>query len=75
MVKFDSGETALTIAGPTDDNISSSVMRILANKTGVQLRRPGEKFYLHKTTLQQKGIRDHHQFAWSQFAPFAMWQH
>lgn len=74
IMLFDSREKAVVIEGPGENNILSSKMRFLTNKTGLQLRRPGETFYLHKTKLVQKGLSDHHSFAWSKFAPFTMWE-
>ncbi len=74
IMQFDSREKAIVIEGPGSDNISSSRLRILTNKTGMQLSRPGDTFFLHKTLLKQKGLADHHQFAWNKFAPFVMWE-
>jgi len=74
IMLFDSREKAMVIAGPDGDNISSSKLRLLTNRSGLQLGRPGETFYLHKTALIQKGLTDHHSFAWSKFAPFTMWE-
>lgn len=71
---FDTNEKALVIRGPGDDNISSSQIRMLTNRNGVQFNRPGDKLLLHKTTKINKGLSDHHQFAWGKFAPFTMWQ-
>ena len=74
IVLFSSREKALVIKGPADDNISSSTLRLLTNRSGIQLRRPGDKFLLNRTKLEQKGLSDHHQFAWSLFSPFTMWE-
>ena len=74
IMLFSSREKAMVIAGPDEGNISSSKLRMLTNRSGLQLRRPGEIFYLHKTALTQKGLTDHHSFAWSKFAPFTMWE-
>jgi len=74
IMQFDSSEKAMVIKGPGNDNITSSQLRILTNKSGMQLARPGETFYFHKTRLQQKGLADHHLFAWNKFAPFVMWE-
>ncbi len=74
ILLFDSREKAMVVAGPDKDNISSSKLRFLTNKAGLQLNRPGDTFYLHKTSLVQKGLADHHSFAWSKFAPFTMWE-
>lgn len=74
ILNFESREKGVVIKGPNKDNITSSMVRIITNKSAVQLRRPGEKFYLHQTKMVQKGLSDHHQFAWSKFAPFATWE-
>jgi hypothetical protein len=74
IMQFDSREKAMVISGPGSDNITSSQLRILTSKSGMQLSRPGETFYFHKTSLKQKGLADHHQFAWNKFAPFVMWE-
>ncbi len=74
ILLFDSREKALIISGPNELNIASSVLRLIANKNGVQLGRPGEKFRLDRTKLVQKGISDHHQFAWNKFSPFTAWE-
>ncbi len=74
ILVFETLEKALVIKGPDDNNISSSQIRMLTNKNGVQFNRPGDKLYLHKIKMNHKGIADHHQFAWGKFAPFTMWQ-
>ncbi len=74
ILNFETREKGVVIKGPNKENISSSMIRIITNKSGVQLRRPGEKFYLHQTKMVQKGLSDHHQFAWSKFAPFVTWE-
>jgi hypothetical protein len=74
ILLFDSREKALIISGPNEINIASSVLRLITNKNGVQLGRPGEKFRLDRTSLVQKGMSDHHQFAWNKFSPFAAWE-
>ncbi len=71
---FDSREKAVITAGPNDINIASSTLRMIANSSGVQKKRPGDKFRLDRTRLVQKGISDHRQFAWNKFAPFAAWE-
>ncbi len=71
---FETLEKAMVVTGPDNDNILSSKLRFLTNRSGLQLGRPGEVFYLHKTSLVQKGLVDHHSFAWSKFAPFTMWE-
>lgn len=74
ILLFDSREKAVIVAGPDEINIASSTLRIIANSSGVQTGRPGEKFRLDKTSLKQKGMSDHHQFAWNKFSPFAAWE-
>lgn len=74
IIVFSSREKALVIKGPEDSNISSSTLRMLTNRSGIQLKKPGDKFLLTSTKLEQKGLADHHQFAWSLFSPFTMWE-
>ncbi len=74
MLVFETQEKALVIKGPQDDNISSSQIRMLTNRNGIQYNRPGDKLFLHKIKMNHKGLTDHHQFAWGKFAPFTMWQ-
>jgi hypothetical protein len=71
---FETLEKALVIKGPEEDNISSSLIRMLTNRSGIQHNRPGDKLYLHKIPMNNKGLADHHQFAWGKFSPFTMWQ-
>jgi len=74
ILVFETLEKALVIKGPDESNISSSQIRMLTNRNGVQFNRPGDKLYLHKIKMNHRGIADHHQFAWGKFAPFTMWQ-
>lgn len=74
IMKFDSREKALIISGPNEINITSSTLRMISNHNGFQLGRPGEPFRLDRTHLVQKGLADHHAFAWSKFSPFAAWE-
>jgi len=74
ILNFESREKGVVIKGPNNDNVTSSLVRIITNKSAVQLRRPGERFYLHQTKMVQKGLSDHHQFAWVKFAPFVTWE-
>ncbi|MBL7003907.1 MAG: hypothetical protein ISR69_07775 [Gammaproteobacteria bacterium] len=74
ILNFETREKGVVIRGPSSSNVMSSLIRIITNKTGVQLRKPGEKFYLHQTKMLQKGLSDHHQFAWSKFSPFVTWE-
>ncbi len=74
ILNFETREKGVVIKGPNSDNVISSLVRIITNKSAVQLRRPGERFYLHQTKMVQKGLSDHHQFAWGKFAPFVTWE-
>ena len=70
----DNGEKAVIVAGPNELNIASSTLRMIANSSGVQLARPGDKFRLDRTVLVQKGMSNHHKFAWNKFSPFVAWE-
>lgn len=74
ILNFESREKGVVIKGPNSENVTSSLVRIITNKSSVQLRKPGERFYLHQTKMVQKGLSDHHQFAWGKFAPFVTWE-
>jgi hypothetical protein len=74
ILQFDSREKAVVLSGPDEDNIASSKLRMIANSSGVQLGWPGTTFRLDTTQLKQKGLTNHHQFAWNKFAPFAAWE-
>lgn len=74
ILKFDSNEKALVLCGPRDADIQSSTLRMLANRNGVQLRRPGECYRLNKIPSRHRGLADHHQFAWTNFSPHVMWE-
>lgn len=74
IMLFDTREKAVILRGPPDGNISASTLRLITNRSGVQLYRPGEKFRLDSTKLVQKGLNDHHQFAWNKFLPFVAWE-
>jgi hypothetical protein len=74
ILVFDSGEKAVVISGPGEENIASSTLRMITYKTGIQLGQPGEKFRLDQTSLKQKGMSNHHEFSWSKFSPFAVWE-
>ncbi len=74
ILNFESREKGVVIKGPNKDNVTSSLIRLITNKSAVQMRRPGERFYLHQTKMVQKGLSDHHQFAWVKFAPFVTWE-
>jgi hypothetical protein len=74
ILQFDSYEKALIISGPGEGSIASSQLRLITNRSGVQLARPGDRFRLDRTELVQKGMNNHHQFAWNKFSPFAAWE-
>ncbi len=74
ILLFDSREKAVIVAGPNEINIASSILRMIANSNGAQMIHPGEKFRLDRTVLVQKGMSNHHEFAWNKFAPFAVWE-
>jgi hypothetical protein len=74
IILFETREKALVIQGPDEDNISSSRIRMLTNKSGIQLNRPGDTLYLHEADLDDINLSDHHQFPWVKFDAFAMWQ-
>lgn len=74
IMLFNTREKAVILSGPPEGNISASTLRLITNRSGVQLFRPGEKFRLNKTKLVQKGLNDHHQFAWNKFLPFVAWE-
>ncbi len=74
ILNFETREKGVVVKGPNNDNVISSMIRIITNKSAVQLRKPGERFYLHQTKMVQKGLSDHHQFAWGKFAPFVTWE-
>ena len=46
---------------------------LLANRNGVQLRRPGD-LYAFPKRRPHRGLADHHHFAWTYFAPYVMWE-
>lgn len=60
--------------GPQDENIASSRVRMLANRNGIQLLRPGDYYRLNKTPTRHRGLADHHHFAWTNFSPHMMWE-
>ena len=74
ILKLESNEKAMVIMGPQSDEIGSSIVRMLANRNGVQLMRPGEFYALNRTPTGHRGLADHHHFAWTYFAPHAMWE-
>jgi hypothetical protein len=74
ILLFESREKAVVIKGPIGKDISSSTIRMLTNRSGIQLRRPGEKIQLNKMPIKQTGLADHHQFSWINFEPHVMWQ-
>lgn len=74
IVKLESNEMAMVLSGPGEEDIASSKVRMLANRNGVQLKRPGEIYQLNKTPSKHRGLADHHHFAWTSFSPHVMWQ-
>ncbi len=73
ILNYKSREKAIVIKGPVEGDISASTVRMLANQNGVQLRQPGDRYGFKKTPSALCGLADHHQFAWTRFAPYAMW--
>lgn len=71
--KLESNAWALVVQGPRDENIASSSVRMLTNRNGVQLLRPGAHYQLDKTPTRHRGLADHHHFAWTNFSPHMMW--
>lgn len=74
ILKLESNEKAMVLTGPQNKEISSSIVRMLANRNGVQLMKPGEFYALTKTPTGHRGLADHHHFAWTYFSPHVMWQ-
>ncbi len=74
ILKLESNERAIVVQGPQDENIASSSVRMLANRNGVQLLRPGDYYRLNKTPTRHRGLADHHHFAWTNFSPHMMWE-
>ncbi len=73
ILKLESNEKAMVLTGPKKDEISSSIVRMLANRNGVQLMKPGEFYALTNTPTGHRGLADHHHFAWTYFSPHVMW--
>ena len=74
ILKLESNEKAMVVRGPTEEDITSSTVRMLANRNGVQLMKPGEFYPLNKTPTRHRGLADHHHFAWTYFSPHVMWE-
>ena len=74
IINFESHEKAIVLHGPGEDSIASSTVRMLANRNGVQLMRPGERYPLNQTPTKHRGLADHHHFAWTHFSPHVMWE-
>ncbi|MEM7564140.1 MAG: hypothetical protein AAF353_13975 [Pseudomonadota bacterium] len=74
ILNYENCQKALVIKGPSDDDISGSTVRILTNRSGVQLSRPGDRFAFTETPSPLKGVADHHLFAWIRFSAYVMWQ-
>lgn len=73
IINLESREKVMVIRGPNEDDIASSQVRMLTNRNGVQLAKPGKIYRFHDTPSKHRGLADHHQFAWNQFSPTAMW--
>ena len=74
ILKLESNERAVVVRGPEDESITSSTVRMLTNRNGVQLLRPGDHYRLNKTPTRHRGLADHHRFAWTHFSPHMMWE-
>lgn len=74
ILKLESNEKAMVLTGPNEQDITSSTVRMLANRNGVQLMRPGEIYPLNQTPTRHRGLADHHHFAWTHFSPHVMWE-
>jgi hypothetical protein len=74
ILKLESNERAVVVRGPQDESIISSTVRMLTNRNGVQLLRPGEHYQMNKTPTRHRGLADHHRFAWTNFSPHVMWE-
>ena len=74
IVNLESREKVMVIQGPDEKAISSSRVRVLTNRNGVQLLTPGQIYRFDETPSAHRGLANHHQFAWSQFSPDAMWE-
>jgi len=71
ILQGSSGERYVVVRGPEPDDIKSSWIRLLTNRNGVQLKRPGERKRIGALDLK---MVDHHQFAWSAFGHYVMWE-
>ena len=74
ILKLESNERVVVVQGPEDESITSSTVRMLTNRNGVQLLRPGDHFRLDGTPTRLRGLADHHRFAWTNFSPHMMWE-
>ena len=74
ILNYQNFEKAMVVKGPANDDVAASTVRILTNRSGVQLRKPGERYSFTQTPSPLKGLADHHQFAWTRFSPHVMWQ-
>ena len=74
IIRLESNEKAMVVSGPQDTDITSSTVRMLANRNGVQLMKPGERSALNQTPPRHRGLADHHHFAWTYFSPHVMWE-
>lgn len=74
IIRLESNEKAMVLNGPREDDITSSTVRMLANRNGVQMMKPGECYPLSQTPTRHRGLADHHHFAWTYFSPHEMWE-
>ena len=74
IIRLESNEKAMVLNGPREADITSSTVRMLANRNGVQLMKPGERYPLNQTPTRHRGLVDHHHFAWTYFSPHEMWE-
>jgi hypothetical protein len=74
ILNLESNEKVVVVKGPQDEDIASSTVRMLANRNGVQLLRPGEHYRLGQTPTRHRGLADHHHVAWTNFSPHSMWE-
>lgn len=74
IIRLESNEKVMVLGGPQEADITSSTVRMLANRNGVQLMKPGECYRLNETPTRHRGLVDHHHFAWTYFSPHVMWE-
>ena len=74
IVDYESQEQAIVVHGPGDEDILSSTVRMLADRDGTQLERPGKFFPFNETPTRHRGLADHHHFVWNNFSPRVLWE-